>query len=65
MQGLADAGHKRDRMRGEVFRQVEALRAGNGKKMGQVGWWEVGVGRGRLFSWALLMLVILATHKCV
>nr|XP_025845650.1 C-type lectin domain family 4 member G-like [Vulpes vulpes] len=29
VQGLADAGHKRDIMWGEVFRQVEAVRAGN------------------------------------
>ncbi|XP_059016307.1 C-type lectin domain family 4 member G-like isoform X1 [Mustela lutreola] len=29
VQGLADAGHKRDMMWGEVFRQMEALRAGN------------------------------------
>ncbi|XP_022353297.1 C-type lectin domain family 4 member G-like [Enhydra lutris kenyoni] len=29
VQGLADAGHRRDMMRGEVFRQMEALRAGN------------------------------------
>lgn len=50
VQGLADAGHKRDVTRGEVFRQMEAVRAGNGKEMGQGGWWEVGVGRGRLFS---------------
>ena len=50
VQGLADAGHKRDIMWGEVFRQVEAVRAGNGKEMGLVGWWEVEVGRGRLFS---------------
>uniref|UniRef100_A0A7N5KDZ4 C-type lectin domain family 4 member G n=1 Tax=Ailuropoda melanoleuca TaxID=9646 RepID=A0A7N5KDZ4_AILME len=29
VQGLADAGHKRDVTRGEVFRQMEAVRAGN------------------------------------
>ncbi|XP_044111312.1 C-type lectin domain family 4 member G-like isoform X2 [Neovison vison] len=29
VQGLADARHKRDMMWGEVFRQMEALRAGN------------------------------------
>lgn len=65
VQGLADARHKRDMMWGEVFRQMEALRAGNGKEMGQAGWWEVGVGRRRLFSWTLLMLVILATQACM
>ena len=38
LQGLADAGHKQDIIRGEIFPQMEAVRAGNGKEMGWFEW---------------------------
>lgn len=45
VQGLADAGHQRDILWGEVFRQTEAVRAGNGKEAGRAAWFELRVGR--------------------
>ena len=65
VQGLADAGHERDIVWGEVFRQTEAVRAGNGKEAGWAGWGELGVGRGLLLSSALLMVVVLITREWV
>ena len=38
LQGLEDAGHKQDIIWGEIFQQMEAVRAGNGKEMGWFEW---------------------------
>ena len=38
LQGLADAGHKQDIIWGEIFQQMEAVRAGSGKEMGWFEW---------------------------